>query len=701
MKRVATLFLTILCTCHFLSAQEINTDSLKNRLKEKMPDTSRVKLFIELSKAYREFDLDSALLFGEQAYTTATSAKFYPGQAKALNRIGLVYKDWGKLDTAILFFTKSVDAFRKTSDRQGEANGYNNLGLTWDNIGKPDSASHAYQKAIGLLESINDKTSVAYTYTNMAQSQRQHGNYLKAVDLYFTALAMYESLDTSEALQSKIASIYSALGTVYSNMEKYDEALPYYEKSLAIQTKIKNEFQVATTQQNLGGMYLQLHQLDLAEEYVQKSLIYFKALNYSKGIMVGIFNLGKIAQERENYEEARNHFSDILKQTRGQGNKEGEAYSLVYLAEVYLHENKIDKVIELCTQALKIADENNFPDPGREANRLLSESYIKRGDYRLGHTYFVKYVALRDSAFNENKLKQLYTLEKEYEVNRKQSEIDRLATQNQIKELSLRNEKTIRYFLIAGLIFIVILAGVIYKSYKTKLLLSKGLESQNQEIQRLNQVLEIRALRSQMDPHFVFNALNGLQHFLTVNTAEASIEYLSRVARLIRLTLQNASRDWVKLSEEIEILKLYLELEQYRFPGKFDFEFDIESSAANEKVPFLVIQPYLENAVLHGMIPRKENGGKILITAKRVDKTLRVTVEDNGVGRKTKAHSDTTHISMGSGLVRERLKKLSLQLNMLMEASIEDLEDENGNPSGTKSILIFELQPKEISLAIA
>jgi len=700
MKRLVTLFLTSFCLCHFLSAQEVNTDSLKNVLRGISSDTLRVNVLIELSKAYREFDLDSALVFGQQAYTASTAGKFYSGQAKALTRMGLVYKDWGKLDTAISLLSKSIEVFKNINDRAGEANSHNSIGLTWDNVGKPDSASKAYQKALTLFESLNNKQNIAYTYTNMAQSQRQHGNYLKAVDLYFTALAMYESLD-DKSLQTKIGSIYSALGTVYSNMERYDEALVYYEKALTIQTKLNNGFQVATIQQNLGGMYLQLHKLDLAEQNVRKSLTFFRSLNYFKGTMVGIFNLGKIAEERKDYEGARAHFSEVLKLTQAQGNREGEAYALVYLADVYSQENKVDKVIELCTQTLKITEENNFPDPGQEANRLMSESYIKKGDYKPGHEYYVKYVALRDSAFSENKLKQLYTLEKEYEVNRKQSEIDRLATQNQIKELSLNHERTIRYFLIAGMIFILILSGVIYRSYKTKSVLSKGLENRNNEIQRLNQVLEIRALRSQMDPHFVFNALNGLQHFLTVNTTEASIEYLYRVARLIRLTLQNASRDWVKLSEEIEILKLYLELEQYRFPKKFDFQFDIDNSVVNEKVPFLVIQPYVENAVLHGLIPRKENGGIILITAKRVDNTLRVTVEDNGVGRKNTKHSETSHVSLGSGLVRDRLQKLSLQLNMVLETSIEDLKDENGNPLGTKSILIFELQPKEFSLAIA
>jgi LytS/YehU family sensor histidine kinase len=317
----------------------------------------------------------------------------------------------------------------------------------------------------------------------------------------------------------------------------------------------------------------------------------------------------------------------------------------------------------------------------------------------LAYDYQKKAFELNDSLKNADLTQKVSDLQKSYEINKKENEITLLKAEQEKLAFDLKLKNLITIFLSVIIITIIVLLVVIVYSYMRKQRLAAALDNQNKEIQRLNSMLEIRALRSQMDPHFVFNALNGLQHFLKVNSAEASIEYLSRLARLIRLTLQNASRDWVKLSEEVEILKLYLEVERYRFPGKFEFEFSIDKSVANEKVPFLVIQPSVENAVLHGLIPRKENGGKLLIKAERIDDTLQITVQDNGVGRtETKKHTDPEYVSMSSGLVRDRLKKLSLQLNMMMDITIEDLKDENGIPSGTKSILTFELQPKEISL---
>lgn len=247
---------------------------------------------------------------------------------------------------------------------------------------------------------------------------------------------------------------------------------------------------------------------------------------------------------------------------------------------------------------------------------------------------------------------------------------------------------------------VIILIITTYSFYRSRVL-AAALDSQNQEIQRLNKVLEIKALRSQMDPHFVFNALNGLQHFLTAQHTEAS-DYLSKVARLIRFTLQNASKDWIKLQEEMEILKLYLQIEQCRFPGEFDFSFNIEPGLESEKIPFLVIQPYVENAVLHGLIPRKRPGGVVSIRACREGNLLKVIVEDNGVGRGfSKRTSDPLFTSMGSGLVRERLKQLSLQLGILLDVVTDDLKDSQGNPLGTRNTLSFEIQSHTKSIVAA
>ena len=675
------------------SACAQNTDSLRLAcMQYQKNDTVKINQLIELSKIYRERNLDTSLSFSVEAHRLSKELNFKRWEATALNCKGLIYKDMGKLDSALYLFNQSVVVFRTINRKRSEANGYNNIGLTWDDKGNQAKASESYKKALAIFESLADYKNIAYTYTNIGQSERQHGNYLRAIDMYLNALKIYEK-KMGLTHTAEIGSIYNGLGIVYEKMEKYEESVTYFKKSLEIKIKTANMYGAAITRNNLADVYNLLNQLNLSKEYSLQALHYFRSVNYSRGIAPSLLNLGSIYNKMDSFVEALKCHQEALELTRTLGYKEGEAITLTGLAEIHLKQNNLEEALRLAKQSLKIANENNLPEPQQNASWLISRAYIKQGDFKNGYQYYENYITLRDSIFNKSKLDRLYSIEKEYEIARKQGEINLLEQQNKIKELSLIQERYTKYFLLIALILVLIAAVFAYLGFRLKTKLIGKLRKGNEEIQRLNLALEIRVLRSQMDPHFVFNALNGLQHFLSSQPAENSINYLSKVSRLVRLTLQNASRDWVKLYEELEILKLYLQVEQYRFPDKFEFDFIVDPATEHEKVPFLVIQPYVENAVLHGLLPRSGAGGKLIIRVKKEHDLMRIMIEDNGVGRGGNARiADPMFTSMGSGLARERLTKLSLQLGMLMDAEIEDLKDEHGGPAGTHSILTFELQ---------
>ncbi|NND87643.1 MAG: histidine kinase [Flavobacteriaceae bacterium] len=194
--------------------------------------------------------------------------------------------------------------------------------------------------------------------------------------------------------------------------------------------------------------------------------------------------------------------------------------------------------------------------------------------------------------------------------------------------------------------------------------------------------LESESLRAQMNPHFVFNALNSIQSFIAVGETMRSEVYLSKFSNLLRKTLQNSRQKTIPLAQELENVEIYLELEKMRFEDKLKYTLEIDPALETEliHVPPMLLQPFIENAIVHGLAP-KPSGGTITIKIDTISEELiRYTIQDDGVGRKNTSTAE--HVSLGTDIVRQRL---SLYHEIGKNALIyDDLVDERGEATGTK-----------------
>lgn len=205
--------------------------------------------------------------------------------------------------------------------------------------------------------------------------------------------------------------------------------------------------------------------------------------------------------------------------------------------------------------------------------------------------------------------------------------------------------------------------------------------------------VEMQALRAQMNPHFIFNCLNSINRYILKSDEATASLYLTRFAKLMRLILDNSSSKNVLLSNELEALKLYIEMEALRFDKKFSYEINIDKSVSVDSIelPSLIIQPYVENAIWHGLL-HKDGAGHLRITVKLQDRgMLECIIEDNGVGREKakelKSKSATSRKSMGMQLTQNRLALLNRNAELNASISIIDMEDGQNQPTGTKVIL--------------
>jgi len=186
------------------------------------------------------------------------------------------------------------------------------------------------------------------------------------------------------------------------------------------------------------------------------------------------------------------------------------------------------------------------------------------------------------------------------------------------------------------------------------------------------------ALRSQMNPHFIFNSLNSIQHFITTHEKEEALHYLSKFSKLIRKILENSRQNTVSISNELELLQLYIQLEQLRFSNKFDYHISVDETidTENTEIPPLLIQPYIENAIQHGLI-NKNSKGDLWLSLERNNGLLICKIEDNGIGRERALEIEqkkvSRHVALGIKVTNERISTLSALLDYKIEVTIEDL----------------------------
>ena len=224
------------------------------------------------------------------------------------------------------------------------------------------------------------------------------------------------------------------------------------------------------------------------------------------------------------------------------------------------------------------------------------------------------------------------------------------------------------FLFVLGMISIVLYFFFLYRS------------RQQLHIQSVRHELEIKALRAQMNPHFIFNSMNTIDAYILRKRFVEASDCLQKFSKLIRQILENSENQTITIAKEIETLRLYIELEQERFSHSFDYELAIEPLLLEEnyQIPPLLLQPFVENAILHGIRHLTERHGKILINLCIVDGLLLCVIEDNGIGREASSEINQQrqdgHQSMGVDITMERIKSYQALYGKQMETSITDLK---------------------------
>jgi tetratricopeptide (TPR) repeat protein len=376
-----------------------------------------------------------------------------------------------------------------------------------------------------------------------------------------------------------------------------------------------------------------------------------------------------------------------------------QAMALNGLSEINITEGKYEAArenLDQCEAILQYCEQNPEQQPvppdnfsfGKIFNfflvlRTKAEMFKSRfsmamatGNYKDAVVFKELYFEAIETLKAEQQGKQLELLMAESEAERTDQKIKELAQENELNRLKVNQNR----FIFAGIAAVVVIISLFLLIYFQR----KRLKAEQKSI--LN---EQRLLRAQMNPHFLFNSLASIQNYIINEDTDKASIYLSRFSQLVRNILENSVEEYVPLEKEIETIRIYLELQKVRYTGKFDFLIDIDTDIDIEtvRVPPMLAQPFIENAIEHG-IRHKESPGHIDIRFRLEDSLIRFDVEDDGVGREKAREIETKHgarhRSMATSITIDRLATINKKLKKKIGMKIEDLKDEEGIGIGTR-----------------
>jgi LytS/YehU family sensor histidine kinase len=306
----------------------------------------------------------------------------------------------------------------------------------------------------------------------------------------------------------------------------------------------------------------------------------------------------------------------------------------------------------------------------------MSEMYLRQKDTANAYKTYVLFKKYSDSYILKTNSQGLTDARIKYEADTHNKEVELLS-------LRVRNQKLLIYGY-TGLFILSMAIGILWFS-RAKINAKRRLSELNRKISEITQA----NLRQQMNPHFIFNTLNSIQYYMYQHDKLATNNYLTKFSSLMRKVLENSQHTSVPLRDELDALNLYLELEMIRFKDKFDFSIKVDEDidTLQFKVPTMLIQPYVENSICHGLMP-SEGKGLVKIDIKLEKEYLACTIEDNGIGREAsrdkKTNSKNNHSSLGTQIVTSRLDLVNALYGTSLKTIYTDLKKINGEPSGTR-----------------
>jgi tetratricopeptide (TPR) repeat protein len=619
--------------------------------------------------------------------------------ADALTSIGHYKQLYSDFSGSLPVDEQALKIYESLKDSLCIANMLVAIGNCQMNLKDSRLALSYYQKAQLVCEKIGDSLVLAPVLNNIGTIHNNDGRLAQALDYKHRSLKVYRALNDRSGIARQLASI----SLIYQKRGDAEEAQRYNFEALEIEEaeKDKDMFEIARILHNIGHVYVSIKDWEKAKPYFTRSLEISEKLNDKTSIAFCLTGLAKIYMLQNQPDKALEYFKRGLMLSEEMKNRLGVCVSLHNICDFYLKTNKLFKASEYGEKALAVANELKYPSKISTCAKLLYKIYKKQNKGMHALEMYELHILNRDSMHNEESRKAAVAAHMQYEFDKKEA-----ALKTEQDKAVLRFEKE-RAELKAGSDRrkLLVLIGFTSTGLVASILLlilfrNKSRKKQKQtEFEKSVLELEQQALRAQMNPHFIFNAINSIQNYILKRNKQEAYDYLAKFARLIRIVLNNSQEKDLLLHQELEMIELYVELEQLRF-NNFEFNLNV-SERVNQfeiVVPSMLIQPYVENAICHGLMNlENERKGILNVTVTQSAGVLKIVIEDNGIGRERARQykKADAHKSLGMAFTEQRLHVINkMQQFETAKVEITDLYDDNKQGIGTKVEIFIPVHEK-------
>ncbi len=599
------------------------------------------------------------------------------------------------LDSAIYYKNKnsiqSVDfvanALNFASGNNQISQSYIVLGDVYMNLKQYDLAVSNYKIAVNNVSNINYQLKLAKAFL-------LNNEYQKSEDQYSTLLKK-RGLTTVQKVE-----IYEGFGDIYTKQNKHKKALNQYKTALTLNKRTSNINNNANLNAKISSAFEAIGETEKAEGYLLSSQSTDVNLSPQKAVIesrraADFYSRNKnIDKEVQLRKETLKNLEDTgIEEVAVEGVTLTKPKAKLDLGNAYLKQQNFKAAIPILEASAAEAEIIDDIETQKNAIQKLSEAYVFLGNDDKALSNYKKYVVLVDAIYKQkekeineavslnkdlsSKQSRITSLEKDRELS--ESKLQLYQAENQLTVENDRRQKTIIYALLAGLLLVLLSLFWMFRSNKQRRL--------------ANNLLSLKSLRTQMNPHFIFNALNSVNSFIAQNDERTANRYLTDFSTLMRSVLENSEEDFIPLEKEVELLDLYLKLEHSRFKDKFDYEFLVDDiiELSLFQIPPMLLQPYVENAVWHGLRYKKEKGFLKVQLLKKDKETIQIEISDNGIGRKKSKELKTDYQkkkqSKGMQNIKQRITILNKMYKDKVDVFIEDMYDDE---TGTKVVLTLK-----------
>lgn len=561
----------------------------------------KAQTLVDLSNLLVYSKTPDALEFAKNAYEIAEDLGNDSVKYAALKAMGYANGYLGYFEVSLDNMRTGLKYYEKIGDSVKIAEALSDIGYLLQALSSSEANIMEYnQKSLAIREKIGDEKGIAYSLNN--------------------------------------------IGALYWQWKKYDEAIDYFLRAIPYFERLGLDEEIATTTSNIGAYYVEKEEEQKATVFLNRALELYRKLNHKNGEAIILGIMAKSYLQNGDTQNAMK-YNLMSRQLRLEiGDKKGLVENYYNIGYLKMIDGNLNGALADIEQSLKLAREIGLKHKQIEILETLSEINHKLNHNGIAFNLLKESKILNDSVFNAEKHRQLEEIRTKYDVDKKELENSQLKAQNESQKLILQKNRFI-LMLSLSVALLVILFVLLYNERRKTNLKYNALES------------EQRLLRSQMNPHFIFNAITTIQSFIFSHSPKEASRYLSAFASLMRQILESSKSEFIVIDDELKMLTNYFLLQQLRYPNKFNYRINVDDTIDREStlIPPMLNQPLIENAIEHGL-KSVDYLGEINIAYSLNNKSVMVEISDNGIGiLKGKSRIDSSHKSFALESIKKRL----------------------------------------------